>query len=58
MSFLFTDQQKRYQSNDPFSNRNHEAREGELRIDHVPDKKKRDNKNFEGGEYVDYEELK
>lgn len=56
MSFLFASQNQRYQSNDNYSEK--KRKDGELRIDHVPDSKKKKNQNFDGGEYVDYEEVK
>ncbi len=34
------------------------SKEGEIRIDHMPDKnKKSSGKDFSGGEYIDYEEV-
>lgn len=38
-------------------NTDNSQREGELKIDRVPKKGKKQNKDFNGGEYVDYEEL-
>ena len=58
LSFLFTDQNRKYNSGDFFQNDRSNTPEGELRIEHVPQKKKKRNKNFDGGEYVDYEEVK
>lgn len=42
--------QKAYQSQ--------QKREGEIDIDFVPKKNKKNTENFGGGEYVDYEEVK
>lgn len=38
----------------------HQAREGEIHVDFVPNDKTSSNKstNFDGGEYIDYEEVK
>ena len=40
--------------------RNHskKAPNSNLNIDHIPQKDKKDTKNFGGGEYVDFEEVK
>lgn len=32
--------------------------DGSIKIDHVPPKNKKDQSDFNGGEYVDYEEIK
>lgn len=53
--FQDTRQQGRYSS--PFSAPHNQRREGEINIDHVPQKKSRKGKNFDGGEYVDFEEV-
>jgi hypothetical protein len=50
-----TKEQKRYNDNfksPPKSNK----REGEINVDYVPQKDKKD--NFKGGQYIDYEEVK
>ncbi|MEQ8358380.1 MAG: DUF4834 family protein [Cytophagales bacterium] len=58
LSFLFTQQGNRYNSESFGSGGSQRTREGELKIDHVPNDKAKKGKNFDGGEYVDYEELK
>ncbi len=58
LSFLFTQQGNRYHSDTFGNDRTQRSRDGELKIDHVPNDKAKKGKNFEGGEYVDFEELK
>lgn len=43
-------QQNRYEGKKPT--------DGNVNIDYVPKKDQRDKKNFKGGEYVDFEEIK
>lgn len=57
LAVLFTNQSQKYNPNEQFRGEPRQSKEGELRIDHVPNKKKK-NKNFDGGEYIDYEEVK
>lgn len=51
--FIFVNQQ-RTQRQQPFQKQ--ARQEGEVKIDYVPQKDKKD--NFNGGEYVDFEEVK
>ncbi len=37
---------------------NNRKREGEIDVDYVPTKKGKSTENFNGGEYIDYEEVK
>lgn len=57
LSFLFAQQKNTYQSGNFGNDRSQRTKDGELKIDHVPNKNDRKGKNFDGGEYVDYEEL-
>lgn len=43
--------------NDPHRNFNRRPADGNVNVDSVPPKKK-DRKDFKGGDYVDYEEIK
>lgn len=48
-------QQQQYQQQQYRQTRNSD---GSIRIDHVPPKSKKEETDFKGGEYVDYEEIK
>ena len=50
---MYSQQKEKY--TDPFSHNS--KREGEIKIDRVPGKNGKKNDNFDGGEYVDYEEV-
>lgn len=50
-------QRNQYQGN--YSNsQSRKAPDSNLNIDHIPHKDKKDPKDFKGGEYVDFEEVK
>jgi hypothetical protein len=57
MSARFQDPRQQQRYRDPFAAQQNQRREGEINIDHVPQKKSRKGKNFDGGEYVDFEEV-
>ena len=56
LSVLFSDPRRNYQSGD-FNRGGSYKKAGDLNIDHVPEDKK-NKKDFDGGEYVDFEEVK
>ncbi len=58
LSFIISNQQRRYQDHESFRSQDYREREGELKIKHIPNNPKKSTKDFDGGEYVDYEELK
>lgn len=54
---MMSNSQQKERYSDPFSQRQNSSREGEIKIERVPGKNKKNNENFDGGEYVDYEEV-
>ena len=56
-SFFYTNMnQQRQDQQQQYQNGNGRPAEGKVKIDYVPEQPKR--KGFDGGEYVDYEEVK
>jgi hypothetical protein len=58
-SFFYSNmkqQQRQYQDFHQQNSQQNNAARGKVKIDYIPDQK--DRKDFDGGEYVDYEEVK
>jgi Domain of unknown function (DUF4834) len=54
----FTKAQQDFQQKQQSSYSSSNKREGQIDVDFIPPKKGKNSENFDGGEYVDYEEVK
>lgn len=60
VSLIFGPQQQRYQQQQQSSNQQHAHKppNSNVNVDYVPKKDRKSGEDFEGGQYVDFEEVK